>query len=348
MKTSPFIVFGIVLTSLFLNSCTTKLYTSLDVLRPAKVTFAPDIKKLMIVNNTVKQPSDYGHKTELLYEKVKNVTVTTDSLSIFCLASLTEELNRKEFFSSLNLLPNSLNTSNDFFYVKYPAADTVKALCERYHVDAILSLDRIKVTDKTTEYMNGGENIYLADLVVNYETQWSIHHPKEPKFSATTFRDTVFWESESPQRRKAMNGLPNRTNALIDGALYVGQNTTKRLIPFWEKVDRYFFSNENKYMKQGIDSVYVKNWTSAIKSWENVLKKNFSNSNKAKAANNIAIAYEISGDIEKAIEYAELSLDYYGKSMSSDYESFMMVSNYLEELLQRKKEILILKKQLAE
>ena len=348
MKTISLKIFGFVLLSIIFNSCTTLLYTNLDVLRPAKVTFSPEIKKVLIVNNTVIQPYDYGHKTQLYNQKPTNLTIATDSLSIFCVGSLTEELIQKEFFSTVELLPNSINNSTDFFYAKYLNADTVKTLCKRYNTDAIISLDRIKVIDKITEYYIQEENKYIADLNVSYETQWSIHTPNEVKFTTTTFKDTVFWESESYQRRKVLNGLPERTNALIDGALYVGQNTVKRMIPYWDKVDRYFFSNESKYIKQGIDSIYVKNWSSAIKSWQTSLKKNLSNITRAKAANNIAVAYEITGNIDKAIEYAQLSIDFFDKSMSSDFDTYIRVKSYLEVLQTRENEIKLLKKQLGE
>lgn len=348
MKSTTLKIFGFVLFSIFLNSCTTLLYTNLDVLRPAKVTFSPEIKRVLIVNNSVIQPYDYGHKTQLLNNKVKNITISTDSLSIFCLGSFSEELIQREFFTSVDLLPNSMNKSTDFFYVKYLNSDTIKALCARYKADAIISLDRIKVIDKISEYYAQDEKLYIADLDVNFETQWSIHNPNEVKFTATTFKDTIFWESESYQRRKVLNDLPDRNNALIDGALYVGQNTVKRMIPYWEKVDRYFFSTKNKYMKQAIDSVYFKNWTSAIKSWETVLNKSFDKATKAKAANNIAIAYEIIGNIEKAIEYANLSIEYFEQSLTSDFDSYLRTANYLVELKQREKEIKLIKKQLAE
>lgn len=348
MRTISFKIVLFLMLSTLLSSCTSLFYTSLDVLRPAKVTFAPEIKKILIVNNTVTQPDDYGHKTQLFNERAKNIKLSTDSLSLFCIGSLNDELNQKEFFTEVELIPNSINKTSDFFYLKYLNPDTVKSLCSRYDVNAIIALDRIKVIDKISEYFIDDERIYVAYLDVNYETQWSIHTPDDVKFTATTFRDTVFWETKSYQRQKLLKGLPDRTNALIDGALYVGQTTVKRMIPYWDKVDRYFFSNKNKYMMQGLDSVYVKNWESAISSWEKVLKRSTVKSIKAQAANNIAIAYEITGNIDKAIEYAGKSLDYYEESMSSDFKYHQMITKYNEELKQRREEIKAIKKQLAE
>ncbi len=183
-----------------LSSCSSMRYTTLDVLRPAKVTFAPEVKNILIVNNTVVQPADFGHKTELMREKTRNVSVRTDSLSLFALASLTEEIRNKEFFKFVVLKDKSINKSADFFFVKEISHDSVKELTKRYNADAILSLNRIKVTDRITEYFIEEERKYLAELNAVYETQWSIHLPGDNKYTVATFRDTVFWESESSQR----------------------------------------------------------------------------------------------------------------------------------------------------
>ncbi len=332
----------------FLSSCTSMRYTTLDVLRPAKVTFAPEVKNVLIVNNAIIQPNDFGHKTELMRERTKNVSVRTDSLSLFALASLTEELRNREFFTRVDLKEKTMNKSTDFFMVKELKHDSVQALCKRYKVDAVISLNRIKVTDRITEYYIESERKYLTELNAVYETQWSIHLPDENKYTSATFNDTVFWDSESYQRKQAYERLPKREDALIDGALYVGQSTAKKLIPNWEKTDRYFFLTENKYMKQAMDSVYVKNWQSAMETWQKITKKGYSNALKAKATYNAGIAAEILGDIDKAIEFTSLALDYFDKSISTDFESFLLVSGHFDELLRRKKEIELVRKQLGE
>lgn len=338
------LAFGIV----FLTSCTNLLYTSLDVLRPAKVAFAPEAKNLLVVNNTVVQPPEIGHNTQLMNEKPRNILLQTDSLSIFCLGALTEELNGKNFFSSVLLMPNTKNTGSNFNETSILNADSVHDLCFSQQVDAILSLDKIKVNDDLSEYYLPETGTFLSTLEVKYETSWSIYYPNKPEIATLQFKDTVYWESESYFRKKTMADLPNRADALVDGALNVGQKSVNRFVPYWEKADRYFFNSRNKLMKKGIDSVYVKNWKSAIEYWEKVLKKSKSNHIKYQAYNNIAIAYEILGDIDKALEYATLSYYSIGKLSMVDYDSFNRVTEYINELTQRKREISKLKIQLGE
>lgn len=348
MKTKKLRIILLAFGAVFFSSCTNLLYTSLDVLRPAKVAFALDASNLLIVNNTVIQPANYGHTTQLLNETPKNVIISNDSLAIFCLGALAEDLEGKNFFSSVQLIPNTLNTSTEFFKPAELSNETVQKLCQKNHANAILSLDNIKLNDDLLEMYLPESSTFLASLEVKYETSWSIHYPNRSEPTLVHFKDTLYWEFESFYRKQVMSRLPKRTDALIDGALEAGHASVNRFVPYWEKVDRYFFNPNDKLMKQGMDSVYVKNWKSAIDLWESVYTNNKNPWIQAQAANNIAIAYEITGDIDKALEYATKSQYTFGEVTFVDYNSFLRLSNYIVELNQRKKEIDSLKMQVGE
>jgi len=348
MKTNNLKHFILILGVVFLTSCTGLLYTSLDVLRPAKVAFAKNANDLLIINNTVNQPAVYGHKTQLLYETPKNILINTDSLSIFCLGALTEDLEGKDFFSSIQLIPNTMNKGKEFFGTAKLTSDQVNKLCLTNQVSAILSLDKIKVNDDLTENYLTESSTYLSTLELKFETYWSIHYPNNPEVTSVQYTDTVFWESESYYRKKAIGDLPDRNDALVDGALNIGHKTVNRFVPYWDKVDRYIFNTNNKLMKQGLDSVYVKNWKSAISLWETEYNKTRNTRIMAQAANNIAVGYEITGDLDKALDYATKAFYSFGKMTIVNYDSFLRLSDYIKELNLRKNELEILKIQLGE
>ncbi len=338
------LAFGIV----FLSSCTKLLYTSLDVLRPAKIAFNDDVNNILIINNTIPQPAEIGHTTQFAFEEGEKVTINSDSLSIFCLGALKEDVESKDFFASVQLSPNSINTSTDFESANYISHVTVQALCKSTQTDAVISLDKIIVKDELTEVFEPLINSYISTLELNFESYWSIHYPGKEEFYALQFKDTVYWEAESNSRKKGIKEFPKRENALIDGALYVGQKTVNRLVPYWEKVDRYFFNPNKKYFKQAMDSVYTKNWESAISNWKTAMSESKSSWIKAQAANNIAIAYEITGNIDKALEYASQAFYNLQELSFADYNSFIRISDYVSELTKRKKEMTALKSQLGE
>jgi len=336
------------LSTVLLSSCSTLLFTSLDVLRPAKVSFALNANDVLIVNNTIPQPSNYGHTTELINENQKNIILNADSLSIFCLSALAEDLENKNFFASVQLIPNTVNKDTEFFSKNILSDSTAKKLCNSNQANVLISLDKIAISDDLTEYYKPETGTFLPSLEMKVETNWSIHYLNKPDVIPIQFCDTIYWEYESTNRRKAMNNLPNRADALVDGALNAGHNTVNRFIPYWDKVDRYFFNSSNKIMKQAMDSVIVKNWQAAINLWQKVYDSSKNNWLQAQATNNIAIAYEILGDLDKAIENATLSYYTMGKMIIVDFQSFTRVHDYIDELNQRKSEIKILKTQLGD
>ncbi len=331
---------------IFLSSCTSMLYTGIDVLRPAKVTFDKEAKSVLILNNSVAQPQSYGHTNELLGEKKKNVLVNTDSLAIFCLSVVNEEFIKNDFFNDTHLVLNSVNTANGFLIASPPNSDTLRLLSQKYNADVVLSLDRIKVNDRVSDYYDEDGNYFYAVLEADFESSWTVSYPHLNKSQSYNFKDTIYWDSESYQRKKALSALPDRYNALIDGALYVGQNTIKKLVPWWDKEDRYFFMTGNKFMKQGMDSVYVKNWKSAIEIWKNgTLKAGIST--QAKLYYNIAVAYEITGDMVRASENVKKALDLYESAPVMDFNHYLTIRQYDETIEKRKTEIELINRQLG-
>jgi hypothetical protein len=328
------------------SSCTKLLYTSIDVLKPAKVTFDPQKNNLLIVNNTVEQPDDYGHKNAYLGEKAKNLTQKTDSLPLFCLSVLNDGISNTGFFNDVNLEFESVNNSADFFNVQVLSTDNITRLSKKYNANVILSLDRLKVNDQVREYYSKDYSTYYVTLDARLESQWSLHYPGNSQYGSIIFRDTLFWDGESSFRQRALSQLPDRAAALFDAAVYVGNNMVKRLIPQWEKADRYFFENSNKSMKQGYDSLVYKNWEAAISIWDEALPTSKVRI-QALLAHNIAVTYEILGDIDNAISYAQKSLEYFELSQILNYRYYELAERYLIILQIRKNELNMIDKQLG-
>jgi Family of unknown function (DUF6340) len=337
----------IALSILSLTSCTTMQYTSLDVLKPAKVSFNVDANNILIANNSIIQPADLGHKTHAFNENEKNNTVKTDSLSIYCLGALTQELEAKNFFNSVQLSAKSMNRQLDFNRISPLKQDSIQNLCKRYNSNVILSLDKIFVEDQLSELYAIDNNDYLSSIEVKVKTFWSIRYPGSNQQTNVTFNDTVYWQSTGETNAMATFKLPKRQDALVDAALNVGKKMTNRLIPYWEKADRYFFIYPNKQLKQGMDSVYVKNWKGAITIWESLIAKNKNSYLQAIAKNNLAICYELDGNIEKAFDYATQAYYGYAKQELVNFDELSRVSEYMNELAIRKGDIDNLKKQLG-
>lgn len=337
----------ILVSAILLSSCSGMLYTTIDVLRPAKVSFPTEVNHLLIVNNAVPQPKTYGHKTVLFNENQKSNTIDADSLPVFALASFAESVLEKEFFSSVNLEHQTIN-KGDFFSVSLPETSQLKDLTEKYGANGIIALNRILVHDQLGEIYNQENASFIAYLEARYEYNWSIHFPSKNHVFSLVTKDTVYWESESYSRQRAMNGLPDRRDALIDGALITGKRVVGQFIPYWEQADRYLFDMTDKIFKSGLDSVYVKNWNGAILIWEGLMKSTRNQSKRSKIAHNLSVLYEINGDIKQAYDYSSKALETFLNTTIFDYRQVMFVVDQNGILKARLDELELLNKQLGE
>ncbi|NLI72562.1 MAG: hypothetical protein GX361_07515 [Bacteroidales bacterium] len=331
----------ILFAAIILSSCATpRMFTTLDLLRPAEVTFEPGVKNVLVVNNSVVQPNNKKQKSA---NDKNSGTLTFDSTALFCNASLRESLEAKEFFNTVKMAPNSQNTTDNYNKISPLDKKKVKALCDLYDVDALISLDHIQANDETSKYYEDYTIMNALDIKVN--TIWSIHYPNNTATTHKQFTDEFSWEEA-----KSVD-LPKKHDALVDACILTGSNVAERMIPRWEKQDRYFFTPKKPLMQQAMDSVKTRNWQSAISLWKHALKQSKNFNTKFQASNNIAIAYEILGDIDNAFLYCEQAINYYPYVMFfyiSDSEHIYEILNYYDFLKKRKEEIALISKQLSE
>lgn len=337
MKNHIYIFF--ILFALLWTSCSQTLYTTIDILRPARVYFPAEVENIVLVNNADTQPHNIGHTLENFYKPMEKVAINTDSLSIFALSSFQRTVVSKEFFNKVNLVTDYKLENQKFVSPKPIFKASIDSIMNLTNSQAAVSLNRIVVLDVQAELIDETDNSFISYLEAKYELHWSVYDKYSSNSTSLITRDTLYWESQSYSQKKAQSGLPDRYNALVDGAILAGEKAVDHFIPHWEKADRYFFTSNNKKFKEGIDSIYHMDWAGAIKVWENLYPTEKNSYTKAKIANNLAIAYEISGDIDSAAKYAELSLGAFNNLPIVDYRAFLFVLDYYEEINTRKKEI---------
>lgn len=334
--------YGAFVSLLLFTSCVTqKMFTTLDILRPAEVTFAPEVKYVLIVNNAPVQPNNIGHTTG---GSSVSTIVPFDSAALFCNASLRESLDEKEFFSEVTVAQAGQNQSGDFYKISPLHQDDIRHLSRMYGADAVISLDHILVEDDVNVfYTDYGEAQNALDVKVI--TSWSVHYPNKTSPQMKQFTDEFSWES------KSVGELPSRYNALVDACILTGSNVADRMIPRWEKQDRYFYTSSKKLMQQAMDSVAHRSWGGAITLWKKAASEYKQPRNQYQIYNNIGIAYEILGDIDNALRYGQQALDIYTGTIALfliDNADVLRQIEYVEFLKKRKNEIAQIKQQLSE
>ncbi|MCL2596070.1 MAG: DUF6340 family protein [Paludibacter sp.] len=323
------------------------LYTTIDVLRPASMVFPENINNLLVVNNCVQQPETQGHTLSLLNDQPKPISVNTDSLPMFLLSALNEEIEDKGFFTDNVLIVNSINTRDDFAKISPILPAQVKNLMEQTGTDAILSLNKLELNDLLSEGYNVYTNEYVLGLDAIYNSYWTLQFTDNQQNTQTfIFQDTVYWESSSYDRRQLINNFPDRYDALVDGALYVGQKMINRLVPYWEENDRYIFEINNPIVQQGMDSVTIRDWTGAISLWQKAVEQTEKPKEKALIQHNIAVAQEISGDLSGALNIISQAIVNFG--LGGNKKDLNTMLDLRDQLLERIKQQILLKEQIGE
>lgn len=328
--------FIILLFSSFLMSCSSLLYTSIDVLMPAQLTFPSDIQHVAVINNTAKQPHTVGHTNDLFEGKSSNISIDTDSLPIFALASFVERMQETEFFNYVDFELNSRNETGSFNSISLLNQQTINIIQRNYQSDAVIVLNRLVVNDELGELYNQEEGSFISYLEARYEYNWSIHVKNQERAFSIITKDTVYWETENYSRKRSMQDMPNRRDALIDGALISGQRAVNQFIPYWNKEDRYLFKLSGQKFQVGLDALYRKDWDDAIKVWEGLLEKNKNAYAQARFAHNLSVLYEIKADMDKASLYINQAVELLDKNLFMDVNQVMIVLEQQEAISKRK------------
>lgn len=313
-------------------------HTTLDVLRPAQYSLPHDIEHLLIVNNTVPQPDDYGHTLLTNGTPTGRTSVNTKQLPFRFLFSLTQQLDEQGLLSDVSLLEHSQNTRGSFRTTALLNRSQVDSLCREYQSDALLVCNRFLSYDTLGVYLMDNESYYA--FLVAYETYaFSLQYPDKAETLYYTGTDTLYWESTAYALDKALDGLPDRQQALTDMASYVGEQVATRFAPVWETVDRYFYDCRDDGIKQGLEYLKYKQWDKAIDAWAQTYNTAKNNLLQAYAAANTAVVSEIKNDLDGAVLWGNRALKAF--SSSSEPKALQQQINiryYLKQLEQRQKD----------
>lgn len=212
--------------------------------------------------------------------------------------------------------------------------DAVKKYCEKYNADAVMA---IEVFD--SDYMVTGipfnmgtiktPNVNTTSIntsgTVTLNIGLRIYDPREQKIT-DEYRTTEYIDLNSSvySAESAVNTVLSKVEIVNQVSYDLGLFYGKRISPWITSVTRYFYNKpkKSKNLQQGVRRSEVADWKGAIESWTMVLESNHKKDKKAynEAAFNIAVAWEVLGDLQKASEWARRAyVDYNDKDANGYY-----------------------------
>jgi len=126
----------------------------------------------------------------------------------------------------------------------------------------------------------------------------------------------------------ALNMLLDKVEATNRASYDAGFFYGERITPTYYQVTRYFFDRPKKALRAGVRYSEVADWNGAIDCWMKAVNGG-DRKDAGRAAYNIAVAYEVLGDLGKAKEWAARSHTEFAEREADEY--YRMLSNRIRE-----------------
>lgn len=283
-------------------SCKTYKEVHYDVLRPAAYSVPPEIKSLVVVNNSFPFNADNAHIAMVVGDEVRLDTVQVDSFAAIVISSLRKELAYRQFFDTVyadTVRYNQVDVGRAF---KVLRPSEVSSICSKFDADAVLSLEGARYGTNINVLDMGEE--YFSTMDANGLLFWRLYdrYEKVPLYK-TSQVDTIFWSGVGANVNNSVGSFPSLKDATIELGGYLGATFADQLVPFWEPVTRRIYVSGNPLFVNASEWLAKDNRYEAEKIWAYIYEKG-SAKEKWRSANNIAVSMEARGELKKAMEWA--------------------------------------------
>lgn len=214
--------------------------------------------------------------------------------------------------------------------------DQVEEICKNAGADVLLVL----------ENFDSNSDLILAAAVEQVTSLVLTGQPTDPVPNRVRMNVYSYWRMYDPLTRKIIDqyqhthymmfdlqGTVPPLNALPETAYEAGRAFSERYLPGYYTVKRDLYKKgkgkSKKRFEAGFRRTEVANWKEAIEIWQEVLE-NAKRKTAGRACLNIAVAYEVLGETDKALDWAKRSYEDYKDKLGKDYAKVLLRRKRLE------------------
>lgn len=325
--TTAILFAGIILAT----SCKTT-QTSMEILQPADINVPAHVKTVAVANRSL--PGREDRLLNILEGLVSGEQIFADREgSTHCVNGLINSLNNGPRFNAVLASNTALYGTGTRQFAPALPWFRVDSICKSYGVDALILLEAF---DSNTGYKEGSkdvkrkkdgrewiEKVFMAELCIDVNSGWRIYDNVNKRIiDQNDYLEGRCWKGEGPNIGDAQRKLPSKRNAINQAGAFAGQQYGLRISPNWIRVSRTYFVGGDDGFKEAKKHVKFNNWDAAEKIWEN-LSKNPDPKIAGRAYYNLALASEMKGDLDKAIQYANRAFREYRIKEGRQYQAIL-------------------------
>ena len=297
-----------------ISSCTTSSVL-VSIQRPADITLSQEIKTVVIANRT--SPTKKNLAGNIIEGIVSGEGIGSDRKSSeYCINGLVTLLDNSDRFNVKNIGELELKgtgTSSFPFPLKWKKVDKI---CKSYNADALIVLETFDSDSrvvfgkpiKRTIKRKGKKIVELrhqAILEMKIVSGWRIYDNKKQEIiDENKFTELKDFKAWGRSNKEAESKLPYRNVALQQSGDFAGIQYGKRISPVWIQARRVFYTGKDDALKKASKDVKKNQWDDAIEIWKGIVNVN-DKKVASRASYNMALASEIKGYLDAAIDWAK-------------------------------------------
>lgn len=302
-------------------------WVKLTLVRPSEISLPDYLKSIAIIDRTLQ---DETAKTKV-EQVLTGEAFHQDEQALFRVAEgFMEACSGTRRFETVKTTERYKSNGTKHTFPTPLDWDLVSEICARHQTDVLLSIEifdtdfilsnspvkidtknddgkistRLEFRANAVAVINFGIRLYdAANKVIIDEYQ-------------TTHR--LNFDAQATTLQAALNQLLDKTEGINRASYDAGFIYGERISPTYYQVTRYFFNKPKKELGAGVRYSEVADWNNAIKAWMKVVDKG-NRKDAGRAAFNIAVAYEVLGDLELAKEWAAKSHTEFEEKDADDY-----------------------------
>ena len=179
----------------------------------------------------------------------------------------------------------------------------VSQLCDQYNTDALMVMEQFStkvMADYSEDKYAGTTYSLYASLDLKYDALFRVYKPGR-KTLEIPISDTIYWESADANQLRMLSRLPSIKQALINAGIKIALDVDNKISPSWvsEKRGYYLFDLKNdsgqKLLNENKTEEARAYWMEKVQSTNKTIR--------SRAEYNLALASELEGDVNQAIEW---------------------------------------------
>jgi hypothetical protein len=333
-RLSPYL-FGFITVLLF-SQCRSTSHVGINSMRPADITFPTYVNTLLLVDRTQFNNKMLNIAEGVLTGEMPGADKAAAQEAITALQQTLAASPRFKVIRASEILQGNSITQ------AFPDAlawTEVERLCSKYKTEAVVALEifdsNFIVTNgqrrkkKTIEENGVKKEIevpeYYAQGVANTKIGIRLYDPK-PKsiIDQQLLTKARTWEATGNNVTDAFAKLIRKTDATFAVSRMAGQDYAYKIAPMPVQLSREYYSKGKKVKAVAIGArkAQVNDWQGALNTWKNSLST-APTKDASRLCYNMAVAYEVLGDMENAKKYAAKAYVDYGNKKARTYSSLL-------------------------